>query len=72
MGASVGRPPHLGDGVNAEELEAELTPEEKASLTAGGDVWRLPPIERLGIGRLKMSDGPSGVRGGQFGTRRWA
>ncbi|HVX18485.1 MAG TPA: glycoside hydrolase family 3 C-terminal domain-containing protein [Acidimicrobiales bacterium] len=56
--------------MNAEELEAELTPEEKASLTAGGDVWRLPPIERLGIGRLKMSDGPSGVRGGQFGTRR--
>lgn len=56
--------------MNAEELTAELTLEEQASLTAGGDVWRLAPIERLGIGRFKMSDGPSGVRGGQFGTRR--
>ena len=33
-------------------------------------MWHLPAIERLGIGRLKMSDGPSGVRGERMGVRR--
>ena len=53
-----------------EEILAAMTVEEQASLTGGDDVWHLPPIERLGIGRLKMSDGPSGVRGERIGTRR--
>lgn len=53
-----------------EKLLAELTLEEKASLTAGRDIWHLPGIERLGIQPLKMSDGPSGVRGERFNTRR--
>lgn len=53
-----------------EELVAGLTLEEKASLTAGASVWHLPPLERFGIGQLKMSDGPSGVRGERMGVRR--
>jgi len=53
-----------------ERLLAELTLDEKASLTGGDDVWHLPAVERLGIGRFKMSDGPSGVRGESMGTRR--
>lgn len=53
-----------------ERLLAALTLDEKASLTGGDDVWHLPAVERLGIGRLKMSDGPSGVRGERMGTRR--
>lgn len=53
-----------------EALVAAMSVEEKASLTSGDDVWHLPAIERLGIGRLKMSDGPSGVRGERMGTRR--
>ena len=53
-----------------EALVALLTLDEKASLTGGDDVWHLPAVERLGIGRLKVSDGPSGVRGERIGTRR--
>lgn len=53
-----------------DELLRQLTIDEKASLTGGDDVWHLPAVERLGIARLKMSDGPSGVRGERFGVRR--
>ncbi|HXQ19690.1 MAG TPA: glycoside hydrolase family 3 C-terminal domain-containing protein, partial [Acidimicrobiales bacterium] len=51
-------------------VAARLTPDEQASLTAGRDVWHLPAIDRLGIGALKMSDGPSGIRGERIGRRR--
>ncbi len=54
----------------AARLLAHQTLEEKAALTAGHNVWYLPRIDRLGIRALKMSDGPSGVRGAQTGTRR--
>jgi beta-glucosidase len=53
-----------------EKLLSELTLDEKVSLTVGDDVWHLPAVERLGIGRLKMSDGPSGVRGERIGVKR--
>jgi len=45
-------------------LLAELTLDEKAALTAGSDAWHTAPIARLGIPRMKFSDGPIGVRGG--------
>jgi beta-glucosidase len=51
-------------------LVAALTTEEKASLTAGVGLWYLPPVERLGIPALKVSDGPSGVRGDSLIGRR--
>jgi beta-glucosidase len=51
-------------------LVDQLSLEEQASLTAGRDFWTLPSIERLGIAALKFSDGPSGVRGAEMGTRR--
>jgi beta-glucosidase len=47
----------------AEALLAQLTRDEKVALLAGADAWSVAPIERLGITRLVMSDGPSGVRG---------
>ena len=40
-----------------------MTLDEKCSLTAGASLWYLPPVERLGLPALKVSDGPSGVRG---------
>ncbi|HVM08238.1 MAG TPA: glycoside hydrolase family 3 C-terminal domain-containing protein [Acidimicrobiales bacterium] len=46
-----------------DELLRQLTLQEKVSLTAGYDMWHTPPVERLGIPPLKMSDGPVGVRG---------
>ena len=34
-----------------EGLLARMTVAEKASLTGGADVWHLPAVERLGVGR---------------------
>ncbi len=53
-----------------ERLVGALTLDEKASLTAGANMWYLPPVERLGILALKVSDGPSGVRGDSMIGRR--
>jgi len=44
-------------------LLAALTLEEKVSLLSGRDVWRTAAIERLGIGSVKVTDGPNGARG---------
>lgn len=54
----------------SEDILNQLTLDEKASLTAGRDIWHLPGIPRVGILPLKMSDGPSGVRGERYNTRR--
>lgn len=53
-----------------ERLLEELTLDEKCSLTAGASLWYLPPVERVGLPALKVSDGPMGVRGDSFGGRR--
>lgn len=42
----------------------QLTLEEQVSLLSGEDFWSLPAIERLGIGKLRVTDGPNGARGG--------
>ena len=47
-----------------------MTLDEKCSLTAGASLWYLPPVERLGLPALKVSDGPSGVRGDSLIGRR--
>lgn len=46
-----------------QELLAALTVEEKAGMVAGTGVWTAGGVERLGMGALKLSDGPAGVRG---------
>ncbi|MFG1999283.1 glycoside hydrolase family 3 protein [Spirillospora sp. NPDC048911] len=46
-----------------------LTLEEKVGLLTGADFWTLHPIEKIGLRRVVMSDGPSGVRGTAWDER---
>ncbi len=41
-----------------------LTLDEQVSLLSGEDFWSLPAIPCLGLGKLRMTDGPNGARGG--------
>ena len=49
--------------MNLKRLIKKLTIEEKVSLVSGFDNWYTKDIKRLGIPKIKMSDGPNGVRG---------
>ncbi len=47
-----------------EQLLSEMTLEEKVSILSGEDFWSVPAVPRLGIGKLCVTDGPNGARGG--------
>ena len=47
-----------------DSLVDQMTLEEQVSLLSGEDFWSLPAIERLGLGKLRVTDGPNGARGG--------
>ena len=47
-----------------EQIVDQLSLEEQVSLLAGQDFWSVAPIERLGLGSLRVTDGPNGARGG--------
>ena len=47
-----------------EDLVDAMTLDEQVSLLSGEDFWSLPAIERLGIAKLRVTDGPNGARGG--------
>jgi beta-glucosidase len=51
-----------------EKLVSELTLEEKVSLCHGSDFMSTTPVERLGIPRMWVTDGPHGARGRGWGT----
>jgi beta-glucosidase len=50
-------------------LLAELTLEEKVQLLTGRDFWTTWPQEKIGLRRILVSDGPSGVRGEAWDER---
>lgn len=51
----------MEDEAGIQALLDELTLEEKISLCAGENAWQTKAVERLGINRFKLSDGPRGI-----------
>lgn len=49
-------------GASYESLLPQLTVDEAASLTSGGDAWHTQGVARLGIPGITMCDGPHGLR----------
>lgn len=47
---------------DVEHVLAQLTLEEKASLTSGSDFWHTQGVERAGVPAVMVSDGPHGLR----------
>ncbi|MFT4166974.1 MAG: glycoside hydrolase family 3 C-terminal domain-containing protein [Microlunatus sp.] len=48
--------------LDIDSLLPQLTLAEKASLVSGSAFWVTAPVERLGIPRIMVSDGPHGLR----------
>lgn len=53
-----------------EALLNELSLEEKIQLLTGRDFWTTWPMEKIGLRRILVSDGPTGVRGEAWDERQ--
>ncbi len=49
-----------------EALLDSMTIDEMVSLLAGSNMWNTVPIDRLDVPKMRVSDGPAGVRGSRF------
>jgi beta-glucosidase len=49
-----------------------LSDADKAALVNGRDTWSTVPFPEIGLGSIRMSDGPAGVRGTMWDERRTA
>jgi len=49
-----------------EALLDQMSLEEQVTLLAGANMWNTVPNERLDIPKMRVSDGPAGVRGSRF------
>ena len=47
-----------------DDLLNQMTLEEQVSVLSGADFWTTVAVERLGIPKIKVTDGPNGARGG--------
>src|SRR6478736_5373123 len=47
---------------NSQPATGDVSPEEKALLTTGADYWSTHAIAELGVPRIRVSDGPHGLR----------
>ncbi|NRP58086.1 MULTISPECIES: glycoside hydrolase family 3 protein [unclassified Marinobacterium] len=54
----------MADRMTAELLVDSMSLREQISLLSGEDVWSVNAIPRLGIQKLRVTDGPNGARGG--------
>ena len=59
----------LTPGDAARHALGQLTLEEKVQLLTGRDFWNTWPLEKIGLRRILVSDGPSGVRGETWDER---
>lgn len=57
------------DHPRIQELVDRLTLEHKVLILTGRDFWTTWPIESIGLRRMLLSDGPSGVRGETWDER---
>ncbi|MDQ0801462.1 glycoside hydrolase family 3 C-terminal domain-containing protein [Arthrobacter sp. SLBN-112] len=53
-----------------QSLLHQLTLEEKVQLLTGRDFWTTWPMEKIGLRRILVSDGPTGVRGEVWDERQ--
>lgn len=53
-------------------LVARLSGRQKALLVNGADTWTTVPFAEIGLGTIRMSDGPTGVRGTAWDERHTA
>lgn len=60
------------DDSELERLVALLTPADKAVLVNGATTWATAEVPLVGVRAIRMSDGPSGVRGASWDERRTA
>jgi beta-glucosidase len=56
--------------VDIESLIKKLTLEEKVLLVSGEDFWTTVALPSIGLRKMTVSDGPSGVRGPLWDERR--
>ncbi|KAL5343415.1 putative beta-glucosidase I [Aspergillus crustosus] len=59
-------PRQIYEDFDVDKVLLELTLDEKISLISGSDPWHTASVPRLKIPKIRVTDGPNGVRGTKF------
>ncbi len=51
---------------DVDHILPQLTLDEKVALLSGSDPWHTAPVKRFNIPKIRLTDGPNGVRGTKF------